>query len=95
MSIWTAPTELPDLRRVSMVAIDTETNDEGLRADHGSGWPWHGGSACGISVAWREDSASGQLFPLRHPNSENSIPDRSPLAQGADRSRRALRHLER
>ena len=25
------------------VALDTETNDEGLRADRGSSWPWRGG----------------------------------------------------
>jgi hypothetical protein len=45
MTIWTAATELPDLRRVDVVAIDTETNDEGLRADRGSAWPWRGGYA--------------------------------------------------
>ena len=36
---WQPPRELPDLRRVSIVAIDTEENDEGLRAGRGSGWP--------------------------------------------------------
>ena len=50
---WRRPSELPDLRRVGIIAIDTETNDEGLRADRGSAWPWHGGYVCGISVAWR------------------------------------------
>ena len=70
--IWTAPTELPDLRRVGIIAIDTETNDEGLRADRGSAWPWRGGYICGISVAWRDDSGiRGNYFPLRHPDSEN------------------------
>jgi putative DNA primase/helicase len=70
--IWTAPTELPDLRRVGIIALDTETNDEGLRADHGSAWPWHGGWVCGVGVAWRDDSGiRGNYFPLRHPNSEN------------------------
>ena len=50
MTIWTVPTHLPDLRRVddNIVAIDTETNDEGLRAGRGSGWAWHGGWICGI-----------------------------------------------
>ena len=33
---WQIPRELPDLRRVGIVALDTETNDEGLRADRGS-----------------------------------------------------------
>ena len=63
---------MPDLRRVGIIAIDTETNDEGLRADRGSAWPWHGGYICGISVAWRDESGiRGNYFPLRHPNSEN------------------------
>ena len=69
---WQVPTELPDLRRVDIVALDTETNDEGLRADRGSAWPWHGGYVCGISVAWRDESGiRGNYFPLRHPDSEN------------------------
>ena len=72
MTIWTTPIELPDLRRVGIIALDTETNDEGLRADRGSAWPWHGGYVCGISVAWRDDSGiRGNYFPLRHPDSEN------------------------
>jgi hypothetical protein len=36
MSEWHPPNGLPDLRRVDVIALDTETNDEGLRADHGS-----------------------------------------------------------
>ena len=72
MTIWTAPTELPDLRRIGVAAIDTETNDEGLRADRGSAWPWRGGYICGISLAWRDETGiRGNYFPLRHPNSEN------------------------
>ena len=69
---WQVPKELPDLRRVGIVALDTETNDEGLRADRGSAWPWRGGYICGISVAWRDDGGiRGNYFPLRHPDSEN------------------------
>ena len=69
---WQIPQELPDLRRVGIIALDTETNDEGLRADRGSAWPWRGGYICGISVAWRDDSGiRGNYFPLRHPDSEN------------------------
>jgi DNA polymerase I-like protein with 3'-5' exonuclease and polymerase domains len=71
MALWQAARELPDLRRVGIVAIDTETNDEGLRAERGSAWPWHGGYICGISVAWRDESGiRGNYFPLRHPDSE-------------------------
>ena len=32
---WQTPQELPDRRRVDTIAIDTETNDAGLRADRG------------------------------------------------------------
>jgi hypothetical protein len=69
---WQIPKALPDLRRVNIVALDTETNDEGLRADRGSAWPWRGGHICGISVAYRADSdIRAHYFPLRHPDSEN------------------------
>src|SRR5262245_15594765 len=69
---WRPPSELPDLRRVKDIAIDSEVNDEGLRADRGSAWPWRGGYICGISVAWRDDSdIRAQYFPIRHPDSEN------------------------
>ena len=30
-TIWQAPRELPDLRRINIIALDTETNDGGLR----------------------------------------------------------------
>jgi hypothetical protein len=71
MNMWRRPARLPDLRRVGTIAIDTETNDEGLRADRGSAWPWRGGYVCGISVAWRDESGiRANYFPLRHPDSE-------------------------
>ena len=67
---WQAPTELPDLRRAGMIALDTETKDDRLLADLGSGWPWHGGYVCGVSVAYRADSdIRAHYFPLRHPDS--------------------------
>ena len=69
---WQPPSALPDLRRVGIIALDTETNDEGLRADRGSAWPWRGGYVCGISVAWHGESGiCANYFPLRHPDSEN------------------------
>ena len=30
---WQPPAELPDLRRVGIIALDTETKDGGLRAE--------------------------------------------------------------
>ena len=69
---WRPPSELPDLRRVGIVALDTETNDEGLRADRGSAWPWHGGWICGVSVAWREGGDVRAIYiPIRHSGGEN------------------------
>ena len=65
-------TELPDLRRVGIVAIDTETLDRGLQADRGSSWPWRDGHICGVSVAWRADGVvRSQYVSLRHPDSDN------------------------
>jgi DNA polymerase I-like protein with 3'-5' exonuclease and polymerase domains len=69
---WRPPTELPDLRRVDFIALDTETRDDGLRADRGSAWPWRGGHVCGVSVAWRADGEIRAIYvPMRHPDSEN------------------------
>ena len=81
---WQTPQELPDLRRVGVIALDTETNDEGLRADRGSAWPWRDGHICGISVAYRADSdIRAHYFPLRHPDSDNFDREQVyPLAEG-------------
>jgi hypothetical protein len=53
---WKIPSELPDLRRVGVVAIDTETKDDALAADHGSGWATRQGYICGVSVAYRGEA---------------------------------------
>jgi DNA polymerase I-like protein with 3'-5' exonuclease and polymerase domains len=72
---WQPPTELPDLRRVDKIALDTEENDEGLRADRGSAWPWHGGYICGVSVAYLADGEiRAHYFPIRHPDTNNFDP---------------------
>jgi DNA polymerase I-like protein with 3'-5' exonuclease and polymerase domains len=72
MTNWHPPTDLPDLRRVGMIALDTETKDEGLAADRGSAWPWAGGYVCGASVAYREgENIRAIYFPLRHPDTVN------------------------
>src|SRR6516165_2014216 len=72
MSVWSAPTELPDLRRAGVIALDTETRDDRLRADKGSGWSTCEGHICGVSVAWREGAnIRANYFPLRHPDSNN------------------------
>ena len=48
---WQPPAELPDLRRVGMVALDTETKDGGLLAERGSGWPFGDGYMPGPKAA--------------------------------------------
>ena len=73
---WTPPTELPDLRRADLIAIDSETKDDRLRVDMGSGWPFRAGHVCGISVAFHAESeVRGLYFPLRHPDTNNFDPD--------------------
>jgi DNA polymerase I-like protein with 3'-5' exonuclease and polymerase domains len=69
---WQPPAELPDLRRVDMIALDLETKDDGLLAQRGSGWPWGGGYICGLSMAYHADGEiRAHYFPLRHPNTGN------------------------
>ncbi|PWT80374.1 MAG: hypothetical protein C5B58_11770 [Acidobacteria bacterium] len=64
--------DLPDLRRVGILAIDTETCDCGLQASRGPGWPWRNGFIVGVSVAYHvENAINSHYFPLRHPDSEN------------------------
>ena len=76
MSNWQIPTELPDLRRVGILALDTETKDDRLRADMGSGWPFRSGHLCGVSVAYRaEGEMRGLYFPIRHPDTQNFDPE--------------------
>jgi hypothetical protein len=75
MSDWMPPSALPDLRRAGIIALDTETKDEGLHDKRGPGWPWGGGYICGVSVAYRADSSiRAHYFPIRHPNSQNFDP---------------------
>lgn len=72
---WHPPAALPDLRRVGIIALDTETKDEGLADDRGPAWPWRGGHVCGVSVAYHEGAdIRAHYFPLRHPDSNNFDP---------------------
>src|SRR6516164_7299847 len=75
MSSWQPPAILPDLRRMGIIALDTETRDNRLIAEKGSGWPFADGYICGISVAYRDSGAiRAHYFPLRHPDSQNFDP---------------------
>src|SRR6516225_8946968 len=71
---WQTPIELPDLRRAGIIALDTETRDEGL-TNRGSGWPFGNGYICGVSSAYRADGKiRAHYFPVRHPDSQNFDP---------------------
>jgi len=75
MSDWHPLPALPDLRRVGTVALDTETKDNGLLTDRGSGWPWNDGYICGVSAAYHAEGAvHAHYFPIRHPDSPNFDP---------------------
>jgi DNA polymerase I-like protein with 3'-5' exonuclease and polymerase domains len=72
MSEWKPPSALPDLRRVGIIALDTETKDGGLLAGRGSGWAFGDGHICGVSVAYRAEGAiRAHYFPLRHLDTQN------------------------
>ena len=72
MSDWHPLTTLPDLRRVGVIALDTETKDDRLRAGKGSGWPTREGCICGVSIAYHEgDELRAHYFPIRHPDGVN------------------------
>ena len=75
MPDWQPLPVLPDLRRVGVIALDTETKDNGLLTDYGSAWPWGDGHIAGVSAAYRADGAiQSHYFPIRHPNSQNFDP---------------------
>jgi hypothetical protein len=74
---WQTPAELPDLRHAGVIALDIETRDDRLGVKLGSGWPFHDGHVCGVSVAWRAGgNIQSTYIPLRHPDSDNVDPGR-------------------
>ena len=72
---WTVPTELPDWRGESMLSIDLETRDDGLKKEHGPGWALpNSGYICGVAMA---APGRGSIYvPVRHPDSPNFDRDR-------------------
>ena len=76
MSDWHPPSELPDLRRVDRVSLDTEARDDRLRDDMGSGWVFCAGYLVGVSIAYHaEGGMKGLYFPIRHPDTQNFNPE--------------------
>ena len=51
-SVWTPPTELPNLSEASIMAIDVETRDPNLKT-LGPGWFRDDGNLIGVAVAER------------------------------------------
>ena len=91
---WQTPRELPDLRRVGIVAIDTETNDEGLRADRGSSLAVARRSCLRHQRRLARGRRDARDLHPDAPSRHRQFRSRSglSLAQGSGRLRRAHRH---
>jgi DNA polymerase I-like protein with 3'-5' exonuclease and polymerase domains len=69
---WERLAELPDLRHVRSIALDTEERDDGLLDNLGPGWATQKGHVIGISVAWKEDGQTKSFYaPIAHEDSDN------------------------
>lgn len=66
-STWTRATSLPHIPDGALVAVDTETRDEGLSRGVGPGWPHDDGHLCGVSYAWAEGA---DYLPVRDPDTD-------------------------
>jgi DNA polymerase I-like protein with 3'-5' exonuclease and polymerase domains len=70
--LWVPFSTLPDLRNHKYITLDLETEDRGLQAGTGSGWPTRNGHICGIAMAWREGARMRSIYiPIAHPGSAN------------------------
>jgi DNA polymerase I-like protein with 3'-5' exonuclease and polymerase domains len=71
-STWSVPSELPSLRGVTELALDTEERDGGLASGRGPGWVFRDGYVAGVGVSWREGPSLHKMYvPIRHPDTEN------------------------
>ena len=71
-SMWSTPAEYKDLSGASEIAIDLETNDEGITNGYGAGWATGQGNIVGIAVAvegWQG------YYPFGHLGGGNMIPE--------------------
>ena len=71
-SDWKVPTSLPHIPTGVVLAVDTETRDNGLANDRGPGWATRDGHIAGVSVAWDGES---HYIPMRHPETNNLPPE--------------------
>jgi DNA polymerase I-like protein with 3'-5' exonuclease and polymerase domains len=84
-SDWRAPTSLPHIPDGTLVAVDTETRDNGLAQGRGPGWVHRDGWLAGVSWAWAGGSG---YAPIRHPDTEGCFEEEVVLAWLADVERR-------
>lgn len=86
---WTEVEELPDLVVPGgALAVDTETRDNSLARDMGSGWPTGDGRIVGVSVATDRGSV---YVPIAHPDSV--CHDREKVARWLQHHVDASRHV--
>ena len=64
---WNIPSEFPDLRHCSQIAVDLETRDPNIK-ELGPGWARKEGEIIGIAVATGDYQG---YFPIRHANGHN------------------------
>lgn len=70
-SDWSKPSELPDLRKIGTIALDTENKDDGLAQGRGPGWALGAGHVCGVGVAWRTGTEIQRIYvPVSHPDTD-------------------------
>lgn len=84
---WEAPTRLPDLSGATMVALDIEARDDGLKHKRGPGWVYRAGWVCG--VAYAADTGESGYIPIRHVDTE--CMDESVVMGWVDRLHRTKR----
>lgn len=65
---WRVPERLPVVPDNVVLAVDTETRDDGLSQNRGPGWVFNAGYICGVSVAWGSEA---YYIPVRHPDTAN------------------------
>lgn len=65
-SDWSAPERLPDLSGASLVAIDLETRDDGLKHKRGPGWVYGMGHV--TDIAYAADTGESGCIVLRRPD---------------------------
>lgn len=65
---WVAPRELPSLSNATVVALDIEARDDGLKHKRGPGWVYKMGWISGIAYA--ADTGESGYIPIRHVDTE-------------------------